>query len=208
VADQGWQFAVHANGDAAIEATLDVYREVLGGRSGLAHRHRIEHCTLVHPAQLKAMAQMGLSPSFLIGHVYYWGQAFREHILGPERAKQIDPCLSALRAGLRISMHSDFNVTTIAPLRYISNAVTRSLYFDDGNVLNAAERLSVDQAIRAVTLDAAWQCHVDNLVGSLEVGKRADFVILSNDPAAVHPERIQHLQVRETWLDGVPQLRG
>lgn len=86
------------------------------------------------------MAALGLSPSFLIGHVRWWGKAFRDRLLGPERADLYDLCASALRGGLRISLHSDWNVTPLEPLRYVEDAVTRVMA-EDGRVLNPAERI-------------------------------------------------------------------
>lgn len=199
--DLGWQVGVHANGDAAIDTTLNVYQAVLAKTARADHRHRIEHCSVLHPEQIVRLADLQVSPSFLIGHVYYWGKAFRDNILGPQRADLYDPCRSALAGGLRISLHSDFNVTTIEPLRYIDNAVNRRMR-DGGEVLNPEECISVEQALRAVTIDAAWQCRVDDIVGSLEHGKYADMVILDRDPLTIDPARIIDLKVMETWLQG------
>lgn len=199
--DLGWQLMVHANGDAAIDTTLQAYETVLTKTPRNDHRHRIEHCSILHPEQIDKMHDLGLSPSFLIGHVYYWGRAFRDNLLGPARADMIDPCASARKAGLRVSLHSDYNVTPIAPLRYIENAVTRTM-FDGGEVLNPAECITPIEAIKAVTIDAAWQCQCDNIIGSLEVGKYADLVILEEDPTTVDPNTIKSIKVSETWLGG------
>lgn len=198
----GWQLGVHANGDAAIDVVLDAFERVTGGSSAHGLRHRIEHCSLLHAEQIARMARLGISPSFLIGHVHFWGRAFRDSLLGPARADLLDPCNSALKAGLRMSLHSDFNVTPIDPLRCIQNAVLRDLRGSD-QVLNAAERITPLQAIRAMTLDAAWQCHLDSTCGSLEVGKAADLVVLERDPMSVPPDAIQSIRVHSTWLDGV-----
>lgn len=199
--DLGWQVGIHANGDAAIDTTLKVYKTVLANTPRADHRHRIEHCSVLHGDQITQLAELQVSPSFLIGHVYYWGKAFRDNILGPQRADLYDPCRSALAGGLRISLHSDFNVTTIEPLRYIDNAVNRRMR-DGGEVLNPEECISVEQALRAVTIDAAWQCRVDDIVGSLEYGKYADMVILDRDPLMMDPASVLELKVMETWLQG------
>ncbi|WP_244923160.1 amidohydrolase family protein [Ochrobactrum quorumnocens] len=90
------------------------------------HRHRIEHCSSFHQEQMQKAKELGLRPSFLIGHVRWWGKAFRDGILGPDRAKFYDPCATALAEGLRISFHSDCNVTPIEPLRYVEDAVAVS----------------------------------------------------------------------------------
>lgn len=199
--DLGWQVSVHANGDAAIDTVLAAYADVLAKAPRIDHRHRIEHCSILHPEQMAQMKRLGVSPSFLIGHVHYWGRAFRDQILGPARADLYDPCASALRAGLRISLHSDYSVTPMEPLRYMENAVTRVMK-DGGEVLNPAERITPDQALRAVTLDAAWQCQADHVVGSLEVGKYADLVLLEGDPTRVDPTTIRKIKVSETWMGG------
>ncbi|WP_273793532.1 amidohydrolase [Brucella anthropi] len=198
--DGGWQVGVHANGDAAIDMVLDAYEAVLGKSSNSELRHRVEHCSVFHPEQMVRMKEMGVSPSFLIGHVRWWGKAFRDRLLGPERARFYDPCASALAAGLKISLHSDWNVTPIEPLRYVEDAVTRVMN-EGGDVFFPEERIPVDAALRAVTIDAAWQCHMEDQIGSLEAGKFADFAILEEDPTA--PDvKIGKIKVSETWMDG------
>ena len=110
------------------------------------------------------------------------------------------PAGSAVATGMRISLHNDPPVTPEEPLRNISVAVTRKA--PSGRVLGPEERLTVEQAIRAQTIDAAWQLFADDIVGSLEVGKYADLVVLSADPRAVPPEDIADLEVRATFLAG------
>jgi len=197
----GWQVGVHANGDAGIDTTIEAYETVLRETPRDDHRHRIEHCSVLHPEQIAKMRELGLSPSFLIGHVRWWGKAFRDRILGPERARFYDPCASALKGGLRISLHSDWNVTPIEPLRYVEDAVTRVMN-EGGGVLFPDERIPAEAALRAVTIDAAWQCRMDNIVGSLEPGKLADLAILERDPTATDPSGISKIKISETWLAG------
>lgn len=205
--DAGWQVGVHANGDAAIDVTLDAFERATGGRDAARRRHRIEHCSILHDEQIARMKRLGVSPSFLIGHVHYWGRAFRDRLLGPARADRLDPCRSALRGGLRISLHSDFNVTPIDPLRCMQNAVLRDMR-EGGGILNAAERITPLQALRAVTINAAWQCHLDHVCGSLETGKAADLVVLEKDPLKVAPDQIQSIRIHSTWLDGERRFAG
>ncbi len=197
----GWQVAVHANGDAGIDNTLEAYEAVLRETPRADHRHRIEHCSLLHPEQINKMVELGISPSFLIGHIRWWGKAFRDQILGPERVKNYDPCASSLEAGLRISVHSDYNVTPIEPLRCVQDAVTRVMK-DGGEVFVPEQRIPAEDALRAVTLDAAWQCHMDDITGSLETGKYADLALLEQDPTTVDPMTIEKIKVSETWLAG------
>lgn len=197
----GWQVGVHANGDAAIDIVLDAFEMVLRDNPRLDHRHRLEHCSLLHPEQIERMQKLGLSPSFLIGHVRWWGKAFRDNYLGPERARLYDPCASALKGGLRVSLHSDYSVTPLEPLRYVEDAVARVMA-DGGEVLNPDERIPVVAALRAVTIDAAWQCRMDDLAGSLEPGKYADLILLEKDPTEVDPSTISRIPISETWLAG------
>ena len=199
--EAGWQVGIHCNGDAAIDIGLDAYEAVLGGKSGLELRHRIEHCSLLDANQIARMKKMGISPSFLIGHVHYWGHAFATEILGAERAQKLDRCRSSLDAGLRVTLHSDYNVTPIDPLRCIENAVVRNMKYASG-ILNPAERITPYEAIRAMTIDAAWQCHLDKECGSLETGKSADFVVLEKDPMTVEPTEISRVKIHSTWLEG------
>ncbi|MGB3029944.1 MAG: amidohydrolase family protein [Candidatus Microthrix parvicella] len=200
-AEQGWQLVIHANGDRAIDDALDAF-EALPADLRADRRHRIEHCSFLHDDQIARIAAMGLSPSFLIGHVHYWGQAFRDEIVGPEKAELLDRTASCSAAGIRWTLHSDEMVTPIGPLRYIENAVTRNMWREPDGVLAPQERVDVATAIRAMTADAAWQCHSDGEIGTLEVGKLADFVVLTDDPRAVAPDRIRHIEVLETWLGG------
>ncbi|MBU6155755.1 MAG: amidohydrolase family protein, partial [Alphaproteobacteria bacterium] len=109
---------------------------------------------------------------------------------------------SALKAGVRFTLHSDYDVTEIGPLRCIENAVTRIMR-DGGEILAADERISVEQGLRSMTADAAWQIHMDHALGSLETGKYADLVVLDEDPLKVDPTRLSAIAVRETWVEGI-----
>ena len=106
----------------------------------------------------------------------------------------------ATAAGLRISLHSDYNVSPINPLHYVRVAATRDMA--GGGTLGETERVSVHQALRAVTIDAAWQLLADDVLGSISVGKHADFVVLDRDPEAVDPREIDQIRVLQTWMGG------
>lgn len=215
IVDKGWPLMIHANGIAAIGKTLTAYEGALGNASGLLKRHRIEHCSLADGDTLTRMAAMGISPSFLIGHVGYWGYVFDKGIF-EENAQLLDPCLSALNKGMRITLHSDYFVSPLGPLRMMEQAITRIMEKDpDHGVLNEAEKLTPSQALRAVTYDAAWQCHADKWVGSLEKGKMADYVKLAEDPITMKDPAGMHnipamrdIPVLETWVGGVKVYDG
>jgi predicted amidohydrolase YtcJ len=198
--EHGWQLMVHANGDAATQVVAQAFEKALGGKRGKDLRHRIEHCSLVDDGVFETMASVGVSPSFLINHVYLWGRTLRDNLLGPERAHLLDRTARAAELGLRFSLHSDYNVSAINPLHYVRVAATRDMV--GGGTLNEAERVSVHDALRAVTIDAAWQLHADDVLGSISVGKYADFVVLDRDPEQVDPGEIDQIRVVQTWMGG------
>lgn len=197
----GWRISIHANGDAAIDMTLTAIEAALKDTPRSDARHRIEHCSLPDETSIQRMAAAGVTPSFLMNHVYYFGRYFRDEILGLERANILDPAATAAKHGVRFTFHSDYSVTNIQPLRSMQTAVTRKMR-DGGEVLNPKECISAEQALRAVTIDAAWQCGYEREVGSIETGKRADFVILEKNPLKVAPDDIASIKVLETYVSG------
>ena len=227
VSEKGWPILTHANGDEAIDNVLSAYQLALykvptdkdpepvppfdSVPAWAPQRHRIEHCSLLHDDAIALMQRMAISPSFLIGHVGYWGRAFQQTILGEDRANMLDRCASALKGGLRISLHSDRFVTPFGPLRYMEQAIGRVMEAvvdepdENKRILNKHERLDVHQALRAVTIDAAWQCHLDHQVGSLLPGKQADLVILAEVPlqsTRTDAAGMRGIEVKETWVSG------
>ncbi|MTA88592.1 MAG: amidohydrolase family protein, partial [Actinobacteria bacterium] len=200
--DGGWQLMVHTNGDGAVEFALEALEDLLPSAASNDLRHRLEHVSLTTDDQLARMAKLGLSPSFLMNHVYYWGAAFRDTILGAERTNRLDRVASAYAAGMRPSLHSDYNVSKIQPLLSARTAVLRATQAD-GAVLNAAECATAQQALDAITRNAAWQIHADDR-GSLEVGKRADFAVASANPWSTDPSTWADITFTETYIDGTP----
>ncbi len=196
----GWQMACHVQGDAGVDTILDVYEEALRRHPRDDHRLRLEHVGAIRPEQLQRAADLGVTCSIFVDQIHYWGDVIVDGLFGPERGSRWMPAGSAVATGMRISLHNDPPVTPEEPLRNISVAVTRTA--PSGRVLAPEERLTVEQAIRAQTIDAAWQLFADDVIGSLEVGKYADMVVLSADPRTVPPERIADLEVRATFLAG------
>jgi predicted amidohydrolase YtcJ len=201
-AERGWPIVIHANGDQAIDNTLDAFEAAFDAGLLTNTPCRIEHCSILHDEQIERISHMGLSPSFLIGHVYYWGQAMRDRIFGEAKAQLLDRTAACERMGIRWTLHSDEPVTEMGPLRCIENAVGRRMWREPDNQLAPDECISVESAIRAMTRDAAWQCHSDHEIGSLEAGKFADFVILEKDPREVPVTQISQIRVLQTWMGG------
>jgi predicted amidohydrolase YtcJ len=196
----GWPMACHVQGDAGVDTILDVYEEALRQHPRDDHRLRLEHVGAIRNEQLRRAADLGVTCSIFVDQIHYWGDVLVDGLFGEERGSRWMPAGSALATGMRISLHNDPPVTPEEPLRNISVAITRTA--PSGRVLAPEERLTVEQAIRAQTIDAAWQLFSDDIIGSLEVGKYADMVVLSADPRAVPPEQIADLDVRATYLAG------
>jgi predicted amidohydrolase YtcJ len=196
----GWPMACHVQGDAGVDTILDVYEEALQRNPRDDHRLRLEHVGAIRDEQLQRAADLGVTCSLFVDQIHYWGDVLVDGLFGEERGSRWMPTGSAVATGMRISLHNDPPVTPEEPLRNISVAATRTA--PSGRVLAPEQRLTVEQAIRAQTIDAAWQLFADDIIGSLEVGKYADLVVLSADPRTVPPEQIADLDVRATYLAG------
>ncbi|PSK91550.1 amidohydrolase [Taibaiella chishuiensis] len=206
IAGKGWPLMIHANGNRAVQFAIDVYANNIPKQQEQGLRHRIEHCSLLTQDQLVVMKKLGVSPSFLIGHVGYWGYAFEQAIF-QDKSNMLDLCKSALEQGMRITLHSDHQVSPLGPLRMMEQSITRITEAIPGeHVLNEVECITAEQALTAITYDAAWQCNAEQWTGSLVAGNFADFVILAEDPLKVkNPYKyMRHIPVLETWVDGTP----
>ncbi len=200
---RGWPLSLHGNGDAAIDSILDAVEAARDeGVDVEALRCRIEHCSILHDEQIERMAALGMAPSFLINHVHYWGHVMRDEVFGPEKVQLLDRCRSVEEAGLNWVMHTDAPVSPLGSLHKVRVAVARDLWKEPDTILAPDERVSVEAAIRSVTRNAAWACHSEHEIGSLEAGKLADLVVLEEDPRAVEATAISDIQVSETWMDG------
>lgn len=197
---KGWPMACHVQGDAGVDTILDVYEEVLREYPRPDHRLRLEHVGAISDEQLQRAHDLGVTCSIFVDQIHYWGDVIVDGLFGAEHGNRWMPCRSAIKTGMRISLHNDPPVTPEEPLRNISVAATRKA--PSGRVLGPEQLLTVDQAIRAQTIDAAYQLFADDVIGSLEVGKYADLVVLAADPRAVPPEDIADLEVRATYLAG------
>ena len=145
-------------------------------------------------------------PSFFSLHTYYWGDRHRDIFMGPERAARMSPAARRPGArGVRFTIHCDAPVVPMEPLRLVWAAVNRRS--TSGASIGEAERIAPMQALRAVTIDAAWQHFEEDEKGSLQPGKLADLVILSRSPLE-DPERIDSIQVLETIVGGRTKFRA
>jgi hypothetical protein len=196
----GWHLLAHTNGDAATDQFLLAMRKGLAKYPREDHRTVIIHGQTMRDDQLDAAKELGLIPSFFPGHIYYWGDRHCRLFLGPERAARMNPMSSALRRGLRFTLHHDASVTPPSVLDVVAFATNRVTA--GGRPLGPEQEITVWQALRAVTIDAAWQHGEEDRKGSIERGKLADFVILSANPLEVNKTEIRDIQVVETIKEG------
>jgi predicted amidohydrolase YtcJ len=200
--DMGFQIHCHCNGDAGADLFLDAVEAALGANPRHDHRHTVIHGQTLRDDQLKRMAQLGVTVSFFSAHIHFWGDRHYDTFLGPERAERISPAASAEQYGVRYTIHNDASVTPTRPIHLAHCAVNRLTA--GGRVLGEDQKISVLSALRAQTIDAAWQVFQENKRGSIEPGKLADFAILSHNPLT-DPERLNRTRVERTVRRGVSE---
>jgi predicted amidohydrolase YtcJ len=196
---RGWQIGVHAQGDLAIDRVLDAYAAALAAHPRADHRHRIEHCGGPRPDQVARIAALGV---MVVGQPrYFWdaGDAWLG-ALDAERAHRLQPYRELIDAGVRFALSSDAPVASYRPLDTIASAVQRATV--SGAVVGRAQALTVEEAVHACTADGAASYFADDRLGTLEVGKLADVVVLDRDLFAVPPEAISDVEVDLTMVAG------
>jgi len=204
----GVQVATHAIGDRGNREVLDAYAAVLGDAAGGDHRWRIEHAQVLALADIPRLATLGVIASMQPTHATS-DMPWAEQRLGPERIAGAYAWQRFRAAGVRLALGSDFPVEQVDPMLGLYAAVTRQ--DRDGRPPGgwlAGQRLTPEQALRGFTLDAAHAGFAEAELGSLEAGKRADFVILDADPLSVDAARIDDIRVLATYVDGKPVYRA
>jgi len=199
----GFWPAIHANGDGAVEIALNAIEHAqrasgMGPDSGI--RPQIIHGQVTSEDQIKRMAELGVSPTFFVTHVYYWGDLHARRTVGPEKANRLSAMADGFRYGVHPSMHNDPPVTPVNPIFNMWIAVNR--ISSSGKVYGAEQAITAEQALAAYTMNAAYQFGMEDEAGSLELGKRADFVVLDRNPLDVDPEEIRDIVVEATVLGG------
>jgi predicted amidohydrolase YtcJ len=202
----GIQIHSHANGDRTVDMTLDTLAALQHELPRFDHRFTIEHYCLSTTSQARRLAALGGKASVNIYFVHYRAQMHADAGFGPDRAEATARLGTLAREGVTFALHSDFNlvVSPLAPLTAVWIAVNR-IGADGATVLAPGERISVDRALRAITIDAAHILRLDDSLGSLEVGKLADFTVLEDDPYEVDPRNIHQIRVHGTVISGEPQ---
>ncbi|MGE0286366.1 MAG: amidohydrolase [Bradyrhizobium sp.] len=196
----GVQVHCHTNGDEATDLVLDMLELALRKHPSPNHRFTLQHCQLANAAQFRRMRALGMCVNLFPNHHFYWGDQHYALTVGPERAERMNACATALANGVPMAIHSDAPVTPLGPLFTAWCAVNRRTA--SGRVLGEHERISVADALRTITLGAAFTLGLDDEIGSIECGKRADFAVLEDDPTEIGSERLKDVRIWGTVLGG------
>ncbi|MEV5680563.1 MULTISPECIES: amidohydrolase [unclassified Streptomyces] len=195
----GWQLAVHAIGDRAADLALDALERAQKLRPRPDARHRIEHAGLIRPDQLPRFARLGVSAVIQPNFLRYFGDDYAT-VMGELRAPWMYRGRGFLDHGVTVVGSSDRPVTDGSPLRAVQFMVERASV--SGRLIGPDESVTVDEALRAYTVAGAYACRWDGSAGSLTPGKRADLVVLGDDPTHVDTSRIGDIEVLSTFVDG------
>lgn len=196
----GWQLACHAHGDRAIDATLDVYAQLVA-RHGLDdHRFRLEHCGAMTPAQFERAASLGVTVSLFVDHITYWGEVLVDDLFGAEHGGSWADAGAAFAAGHRATFHNDGWVTPNEPFRNMAVAETRTTR--NGYRMPGGTPVTREQSLAAHTENAAWQLFSEHEVGLLAPGLLADFIVVDRDPVTVPADELAATRVSATFVGG------
>jgi predicted amidohydrolase YtcJ len=190
----------HTNGDEATELVLDTLAQALRKHPSPDHRFTLQHCQLANAAQFRRMKALGMCVNLFPNHHFYWGDQHYALTVGPERAERMNACATALANGVPLAIHSDAPVTPLGPLFTAWCAVNRQTA--SGRILGTEERISVADALRTITLGAAYTLGLDSEVGSIEVGKAADFAVLEDDPTEIGGDKLRDVRIWGTVQGG------
>jgi predicted amidohydrolase YtcJ len=197
---KGVHIHTHTNGDEASEMAIDAMEAALQQHPVSDHRFTLQHGQMLNRAQFKRMKTLGLCVNLFANHHYYWGDAHYRITMGPERALRSNACASALAEGVPLAIHSDAPVTPLGPLFTAWCAVNRRT--SSGRTQGEAEKISVLQALHAITLGPAYTLKLDHEIGSIECGKQADFAVLEDDPLSVDALALKDIPVWGTVQAG------
>ena len=202
----GVQVHTHTNGDEATDMVLDAMAAALVRHPVPGHRFTLQHCQLADAAQFRRIRELGMCVNLFANHTFYWGDAHYEQTVGPERAERMNACATAIATGVPFAIHSDAPVTPLGPLFTAWCAVNRRTA--GGRLLGGSQRITIADALRAVTLGAAYTLGLDGEIGSIETGKRADFAVLEADPMETAAEALADIAVWGVVADGRPVAAG
>ena len=196
-ADLNIPIMAHANGDAAADMLIKAVKDA---DITSDHRTIMIHAQTVREDQLDQMKKLKIIPSYFSTHTFYWGDWHRDSVFGEDRAMRISPTKSTLKRKMPFTVHNDAPVVPPDMIRLLwstTNRKTRS-----GKVLGEEQKISTYSALEAMTINAAYQHFEDDIKGTIEVGKQADLVVLSQDPLSIDTKDILEIEVVATFSRG------
>ena len=173
-------FQVHCSAELGVELALDTLATLQWERPRFDHRFTIKHFGLSTPEQVRRMAALGALASVNPNYVFKLGHAYWQNLVSFERASQMSRCGSLVCHGIATTLHSDFTMASAQPLN--SAWISANRVGENGTVLCPEERLSLEDALKAITIEAAYILNMEDEIGSIRAGKKADFTILEQDP--------------------------
>lgn len=200
--NEGYQIHLHCTGDMGVQLAVEVLEKLQWERPRFDHRFTIEHFGLSTPEQVQKLAALGAIVSANVYYVHELGEKYWTQSVGHERASQMARLGTLARHNVVTALHSDFTMAPAEPL--VSAWVAVNRIGEQGAVLGAEERLTVHQAMRAITIDAAFVLGMEDEIGSIRSGKKADFTVLEDDPYEVEPSEIKDIDIWGTIFEGTP----
>lgn len=198
--NKGWQIAIHTQGNAAITETVNAFEELKSELDYSNSRHRLEHCLMLPNSEILRIKNLQLLPSFHINHLLYYGEALNNDILGKKQTSKILAIKSTLNENIKSTLHADQPMFESNPFRLIQTAIERKT--KEGNIIGINERINLLEAIKTLTINAAFQIHKEDKIGSLEKGKYADFIIVNKNPYTLKTNEIGEIKCIKTFING------
>jgi predicted amidohydrolase YtcJ len=198
---EGYQLAVHQNGDMGMELCLNTLEGLLHRQPRYDHRFGIHHFAISEAPQVKRAAELGAIISSNPFYVHVLGEQYSKVGVGPERAEVMARGRTVLDRGARLSFHSDSPMAPARPMMLVWSAVNR-IGLSGQKVLGPEERLTSEEAFRAITIDAAHALRKEDEIGSIEIGKRANFTVFEENPIGADPKSLKDLAIWGTVFEG------
>ena len=192
---------MHTNGDKSTNVLIDHVSRMQGQKPRIDHRATLEHFAYSTENQIRHLSELGMLVSANPYYQFILSDIYAERWLGEDRARNMVALGMAKKYGITIGLHSDCPMAPLSPLTLVETAVNRQTI--NGNSNNAMQKITVYDALRGVTIDAAFIMRKENQIGSILAGKMADFVVLEEDPFKVDPNKISEIEIWGTVYEGV-----
>ncbi len=197
----GYQLHAHTNGDLSAKELINIVMKLQQQKPRMNHRTVLEHFMDAKEDQIQRMSDLGMAISANPYYQFILADMYAENWLGEDRARNMSPLGSVIKADMRLALHSDAPMAPLSPLTLVDTTVNRETI--NGNKNNKTQALSIEEALRGVTIDAAWMMRMEDSIGSIIAGKKADFAILEKNPLRVHRESIKDIKIWGTVYEGM-----